>query len=91
MPKRSSQSGAEFAHECDQVHDVVPQHDGRTTDLFHRRGRRRSRFRVLAFRPFVQVEQRLIGGIKRSDFVGSMSTALTAAKFRSRAAPAPSQ
>jgi hypothetical protein len=30
---------------------------------------------------FVQVEQRLIGGIKRSDFVGSMSTALTAAKF----------
>jgi len=51
MPKRSSQGRTEFAHECDQDHDIVPQRNRRTADLFYRRGSGRGWFRVLTVRP----------------------------------------
>ena len=82
MPKRSSQGRTELAHECDQEHDIVPQRNRRTADLFYRRGSGRGWFWALTVRPSVEVDERLIGGIERSDFEGSLSTALTAVEFQ---------
>src|SRR5262245_4365697 len=82
MPKRSSQGHTKFAHERDQDREIIPQLRRCTTDRFYWRGCRRNRFGALIARPSIEIEQCLIGWIKRSDLAGSLSTALTAAELQ---------